>query len=342
MSLESMVTYLVTDALAYFSIYLVLTLSLNMQQGYTGIANLGLFLPMAVGAYVAAIVPSRLAMMIYGIVSLDFITENGTVVGKLNLYLARDAVMSILLLLLTLILAFGVGSLVGYLSSCLAIKLDETYLAVFLLCLAEGARIVGQNYAPIAGGVFGISIVNLYGWMGNYSDWGSYLTLIGIAAMTFFVINRICRSPYGRLMKSIRENEVSAQCLGRNTRKIKIKTMTFASGIVAIAGVMHALALTAVAAEAYNRVDFSFWPWLMMIIGGSGNNIGVLLGTLIVVMLRRVIIISKPLFTFLPFDVIWFEPILLGIGYMTVMLVKPKGILPEKPVTPDKEETEST
>lgn len=69
-----------------------------------------------------------------------------------------------------------------------------------------------------------------------------------------------------------------------------------------------------------------------MIIGGSGNNIGVLVGTLTVVMLRRVIIGSKPMFTFLPFDVIWFEPISLSIGYMLIMLVKPKGMIPEKPV----------
>jgi len=68
----------------------------------------------------------------------------------------------------------------------------------------------------------------------------------------------------------------------------------------------------------------------MMIIGGTGNNLGVLLATFLLVMIRRLIMVLKYYFVFLPFDIIWLEPMLLGIMLMIVLVVKPAGLVPEK------------
>jgi branched-chain amino acid transport system permease protein len=68
----------------------------------------------------------------------------------------------------------------------------------------------------------------------------------------------------------------------------------------------------------------------MMIMGGAGNNMGTLLGTLILVLIRRVMIISKHAFSFLPFSVVWLEPILLAIMLGIILTFRPEGILPER------------
>ncbi len=321
----------ILDVAVFFCVYAMITVALNFEQGFTGMFNLGLFLPIIVGAVVAAYLPGRLAMIIYRTdPRLDFVANNAQVLDLLKSKMATDPLTSILLLLVTLAVAAGISFCIGYLSAFPAMKLPAVYLALFMLSLAETIRLVGMQTDWMAGGVMGIATVDLFWWLGSYAYYGSSFFAIGCTVLIVLFYRNICNSPLGRLLKSVRENELTAECVGKDVSKIKRKVMAFSFATLGLAGVVQAFTTGAVVVAGYNRLDYSFWPWLMMIIGGTGNNLGVLLATFLLVMIRRLIMVLKYYFVFLPFDIIWLEPMLLGIMLMIVLVVKPAGLVPEK------------
>ncbi|MEM1986375.1 MAG: branched-chain amino acid ABC transporter permease [Nitrososphaeria archaeon] len=321
---------LIIETLTFFSIYLVCSSSLNLQQGYTGISNLGLFFSISSGAYVIAALPTRLAVWLYGI-NMDFVYQNALVVSLLNERFAKDALTPTLLLIITFFAAMAVGGILGYAFTYLSLRLTETYLAVFFLCVAEAIKIFGENFIPLAGGPNGILLPNFFIWLGNYSWIFQSAFFIIIPFIIFAVYEKVTRSPFGRLLKAIRENELAVQCLGRNTVSVKLKVMAFTSAFLAVAGVLVSLRMRSVVAGTFDRVDYSFWPWLMVMLGGVGNNLGCLLGTFLCIIIRRIVYWLKFYLVFLPVDIMWLEYILLGLAFMIVMIYKPEGILPEKP-----------
>ena len=319
------------DIIIFFCIYAIITLSLNIQHGYTGIFNLGLYLPILVGAIITASIPGRLAMLIYGIDSkLDFSYNNATVIDILRSKLANDPLTSIILLIITMLITITVCYVLGYLVAHPALRLPADYLALFMLCLSESMRVIGMQTDWLTGGVFGIQVINPFWWLGRYSYYGFSIFVVATALCIILIVNKISISPVGRLLKAIRENELAAESIGKDTNGIKKQCISLAFIILGLAGVLHAFWMGAVVAGGYTRVDFSYWPWLTMIMGGAGNNMGTLFGTLILVLIRRVMIISKHTFSFLPFSVVWLEPILLAIMLGIILTFRPEGILPER------------
>lgn len=104
------------------------------------------------------------------------------------------------------------------------------------------------------------------------------------------------------------------------------------SAIAGIAGSLWSFYCGTVLAAAYTRTYWTFWPWLMAMIGGMGNNIGALVGVATVIIFRRLIIYYKySLEAYIPFSVVWLEQILLALALILVMMFRPQGIIPEKP-----------
>jgi branched-chain amino acid transport system permease protein len=320
------------DIIILFCIYAIITLSLNLQHGYTGIFNLGLYFPILVGAMITAYVPGRLAMLLYGIDSrLDYSYNNPTVIDILKNRLIDDPIISITLLFVTVFITIIVCYVLGYLTAYPALKLPADYLALFMLCLSESTRVIGMQTDWLTGGVFGIMVINPFWWLGQNSYYGLSIFIIIATLCVCLIINKVCMSPLGRLLKGIRENELTAECVGKDVKKVKRQVLSSAFVILGLAGVLHAFWMGAVVAGGYTRVDFSYWPWLMMIVGGAGNNLGVLFGAFILVLIRRAMIVSKHAFSFLPFSVVWLEPILLALMLMATLMFRPEGILPERP-----------
>lgn len=332
MEAKILIELLILDTLVFFCVYSIFTLSLNFKQGYAGITNLGLYFPIIIGALIAGYVPGRLAMKIYNLdPGLDFVHQNSVVLKQLRAQLENDPLISILLLVITIVIAMAVCAFLGYLCTYPALKLPATYLAVFFLCLAESARVIGMQTRGIAGGVMGVNTINPFWWLGRNAYFGSIVFVVGMTIIVFILYHQMSISPLGRLLKAIRENELTAQSVGKDLPTIKKKVMSFTFSILAFGGVIHAFNMGAVVAGGYTRVDFSFWPWLMMIVGGTGNNLGVFSGTFFLVIMRRVMIIYKHYFTFLPFNVLWLEPILLAVMLTLAMIFRPAGIIPEQP-----------
>lgn len=105
----------------------------------------------------------------------------------------------------------------------------------------------------------------------------------------------------------------------------------FASGVTALSGTLIAFYFSFVVEANYQRAFWTYWPWLMLILGGPGNNAGTFLGTALIVAMRRVIIVNKwYLQDLFFFPVAYFESILLGVLLIGVIMFRPNGLIPEK------------
>ncbi len=331
MVLESETVFIV-DLLAIFAIYVIVNLSLNMEFGYTGIPNFGKVLAVGAGAFVAASIPGRIFASIAGIEG-DYILDNLLIVSQINLWLVDNVGIGFVVFFLTLGIAAGVGGGVGLLTSYPAIRLRGDYLAITLLAFGESIRIIGNNYTPLVGGTLGVQVPDPLSFLPNELRFPvATIGLVAIAAVVYVYSERMIRSPLGRMLRAVRDNEMAAEALGKNSTHIRIKIIMVSAALAAIGGALYAFYVGGTIAFAYDRASWTFWPFLMILIGGLANNKGVLIGTLIFVTLRKFIIFFKDsLDGFVPFDVVWLDFLLLGVILLAILLYRPQGIFVEKP-----------
>jgi len=325
-------TIFIVDLLAIFAIYVIVNLSLNLEFGYTGIPNFGKVLAVGAGAFVAASIPGRIFASIAGIEG-DYIANNLAIVSEINLWLVDNTGIGFVVFFLTLGIAAGVGGGVGLLTSYPAIRLRGDYLAITLLAFGESIRIIGNNFTPLVGGTLGVQIPDSLSFLPNELRFPvATLGLVLIAIVVFVYCEKMIRSPLGRMLRAVRDNEVTAASLGKNTTQIRIKVIMISAALAAIGGALYAFYVGGTIAIAYDRASWTFWPFLMILIGGLANNKGVIVGTLLFVTLRKFIIYFKDsLEGFVPFDVVWLDFLLLGTILLLVLLYRPQGIFVEKP-----------
>jgi branched-chain amino acid transport system permease protein len=332
--MDSVILSLILNVVAFISIYGILSITLNLQYGYSGIPNFGMTAFVALGAYVTGALTGRLAMMYYSIDSnIDYIADNTKIITLLNSKIALDPLGGILLFIITIILSILFSIPLAYAASYPAIRLREDYLIITLIGIGEAMRIIGVNYTPLVGGTLWVGVPNLFKWAEPYDMIILVSLILIIMFLIYLFIEILTSSPFGRLIKAVRENEITARFIGKNVTRIRILVLLIGSSLASIAGVLYSLFVGAVMASAFTRSDWTYWPWLMLIIGGKGNNIGALVGAVIIVIARQLIAIYKhDLELFLPFSVVWLEQILLGITLIAFMIYRPIGIIPEKPV----------
>ena len=320
----------VSDLLAIFSIYLIINLSLNLEFGYAGVPNFGKVLTVAAGAFV---VPSVTINLIAMALALDAPGNNIVLISMMNQELALNPGLGIAVYLLAGAVAVGAGALLGLVSAYPAIRLRGDYLAITLLAFGEVIRIIGINYTPIAGGTLGISIPDALSFASEDTRFMlASLVLGGIAAAVYFVVHRFTASPVGRLLRATRDDETALQALGRDTTRIRIKVLVLGGMIGALGGLLYAAYIESVIAFGYDRLNWTFLPFVMVIVGGMANNKGVLLGTLIFVAIRKLVVYYNDFFVdIVPFDIIWLDYLALGGIMLIVLLFRPQGIVPEKP-----------
>lgn len=316
------------------AIYLIVSLSLNLEFGFTGIPNFGKVLSVAGGAFTAGFLPGRIATWIYGI-ELSYVDNNAQVVSELNKLLVQDPMLSLSIFVFTIAIAALVGAILGFIASYPAIRLREDYLSITLLAMGEAIQVIGYNYTPLIGGTLGVRIPNTFLWVKNFGL-ESYnvlgIIIICVSIIIFFYLERLVRTPLGRMLRAIRDNEDAAESLGKDITRIRMKTIMVASLIGAIGGALYAFNTVNVISKTYSRGFWTFYPWVMVIVGGAANNRGVLLGTFAFVTTRRLINFYKSaLDPFLPFNVIWLDYLLLGIILILIQFYRPDGIIPEKP-----------
>ncbi|MEM0011398.1 MAG: branched-chain amino acid ABC transporter permease [Candidatus Bathyarchaeia archaeon] len=333
MALPIPLTFLI-DLLTLFGIFAIISMSLNLEFGYTGIPNFGKMLAVAGGAFFVGAVPGRVIAYLFNIpAELDFIKNNLEVVSSLNQVLTSEPVISTCYLLASLVGAAFAGAVLGYVASYPGIRLRGDYLAMTLLAMAEVLKIIGDNWEPFIGGSLGVRIPDPFRWVGGeHRPLYVALTILGVTAVIFVYLELISRSPLGRTLRAVRDDELSDRVYGKDVNRLRMKTLVVGCAIAAIGGALYSFLTASVSARDFNRVTHTFWPWVMVIVGGASNNLGALVGAGMFVTLRKLVTFYKSYFeTIVPFDVIWLEYMLLGLALILVLLYRSEGLIPEKP-----------
>ena len=321
--------------LTFFGIAAVMALSLNLEYGLAGIPNFGQAMFVSIGAYTAGVVYTRLLPIMAGREAIDPCGSNMGMALQLRSDIMRSMpVIGVSGFLITLIIAALIGGAAGYLASYPALRLkEEWYLALVLLVSAEIMRVFVRGYGVIICGTNGLSgIAQPFTYLPTATARSAaFAGLALLAALLAYIYSeRLVRSPYGRLLKAVRENANVAACMGKNIPRIRGRVMFIGSAMAAIAGVLFAVNIGFVSTNDYG-VALTLDIWVMVVLGGIGNNKGALLGALIVTLLARVTAVLAIQFNMLGFE--WefnyVRYILFGLILLLMLRYRPQGLLPE-------------
>jgi len=173
-----------------------------------------------------------------------------------------------------------------------------------------------------------------------------YAGLFSIVVIILLILTqKALYSPWGRMMRAIRDNEEAANAMGKNVVKQHLYIFVLGSAVVGIAGAMLTTYDGLFTPGSYQPMRFTFLIWVMVIVGGSGNNFGAILGGFAVwfVWIEAAPISLYLINTFtsgleetnqfknhLVNSVPYFRYLVMGLGLLLIMRYRPKGILPEK------------
>lgn len=277
-------------------LYGLLALSLNLQAGFAGLVNFGQVILFGCGAYGAA---------------LAFSHGLGPVAG-IGLGI-----------LLALIVAFAFARL--------GRNLGADYWGIATLAVAEVLRILANNEAWLTGGAQGIGGIPLI--FGDLPRPFGPLMTLGLVVLLLAVAWGLCRaltlSRYGLALKLMREEPQLAASLGYDLTTLKTQTLMVAAVIAAAAGFVFAHYVTFVGPDQLVASE-TFLIWAMVIIGGSGNHLGAIVGA----------IVMQFLFAFVPFVkdaldlpsqyVAAMRLTLVGGGLLAFLMWRTQGLIPER------------
>lgn len=334
------VSRLIVDIAMYFGLFVIVSMALNFQYGNAGIPNLGCAVSVITGGFTVSAITLRLIFTILGSAGVellpwatdfDWTYNNPANVALANDYIGTHASLGVSMLLFSIAMSLLLGAAMGWIISIPAIRLRATHLMIVLITMADASQIFGRNIPWISGGTLGVFIPNIFEWYpGDRTILTAVITLF-IGLVSFFVFRTMLNSPYGRLMRAIRENEITVGSVGKNVIGIRRNILMFASGITALSGTLIAFYFSFVVESNYQRALWTYWPWLMLILGGPGNNAGTFLGTALIIAMRRVIIVNKwYLQGIFFFPIAYFESIILGFLLIVVIMFRPSGLIPEK------------
>ena len=330
----------IIDVAMYFGLFVIVAMSLNFQYGNAGIPNMGCAVQVIVGGFAVSYFTTRLTFFLVGMSGLklmpyetnyDWIYNNPFNINMINNFIKDKPFFGIGLLIFSLAISLVLGVLIGWFISLPAIRLRATYLMITLIAISDGIDLFARNWQPLCGGTLGIYVPDIYSWYpGDRGIISAVVTLL-IGLISFLIFRKMLNSPYGRLMRALRENDVTLNSVGKNSTSIRRNILMFASAITALSGALLAFYFSFVIDTNYARGLWTYWPWLMLMLGGPGNNAGTFFGCAFVVILRRAIITYKWILDpYIFFPMTYFEQFLLGIMLVIVILLRPEGLIKEK------------
>ncbi|MBS7658621.1 MAG: branched-chain amino acid ABC transporter permease [Candidatus Bathyarchaeia archaeon] len=327
--------YLILTIALWFGFYAIVVLSLNIEYGYGGIPNFGRALAVLMGGVAVGGLINRILINIFNVTD-GIIEASGTVKSIINSIIVKNPILGIIILLSSLGLAAILGWIVGALFILPSARLSEDYLAITLLAISEVTYLVLYYNVDIIGGYYGVSIPDVLAFIpGTKRIFVFTGILILIVFGCYIFIEKLLNSPYGRVLKAMRENELVAKAYGKNVMMLRVKTVALGSSIASLAGALYSFYSVNVITTSFSRVEWTFYPILMLILGGAGNNVGALLGAFTFVLTKVLLITYKFEITsilHLPFQAVWLEYILFGVVMLLILLFKPEGLIKEKPV----------
>ena len=307
---------MIADVSAYLVFFVVIALTyglaclgLNLQWGFTGLFNVGVAGFVAVGAYTSAILTAsasaeRIAGPVWPVA-----------VGWLGAALAAGAV------------ALGVG--------VVTLRLRHDYLAIATFGVAVTIQLLATNLVALTGGPFGIHGVPRPFTGAIASPIGrnvAYLALVvALVAVVYVALERLVRSPWGRVLRGLREDEAAASALGKSPAVFRLQAFVIGARVMGLAGAVYAHFVGFVAPEDFLPI-LTFQVWTMLVVGGAGNNRGALTGAIVVWGLWTVS--GAALGAFVPQALqargAALQTVLIGVVLAAVLLVRPRGLCGEE------------
>lgn len=299
--------------LALAGMWILLSLGLNVQWGYAGLINFSVAAFWGIGMYAVALVVSPGSPL-------------GIEMGPLT----------------ALVAAIVVSALVALLIGVPTLRLREDYLAIASIGLAEIIRLVVQNERELTAGTQGISVPPLLpGLVAGldaifapdapafpYRSLVDFLLVTAAAVVVYAVLRRMHRSPWGRVLRTIRSDEDLARALGKDTFRFKMQAFVIGSVLMAVAGFFFAYQFRFVLPTNLEPIN-TFYVWVAVILGGTGSNRGAVLGGITIVLIRQ-----GPRFVndlgALPVDPAQFRLLLVGLLIIAIVRYRSDGLLPPR------------
>lgn len=291
-----MINYLIAMA-TFGTIYAMLALSLNVMWGMAGMANLGVVGFYAVGAYFSAILTTKVGVP----VALGLVAA---IVGT--------AVVS----------AFTTLGLT---------RLRDDYLAIVTLGFAEVVRIVAENETWLTRGTDGISGIPqpLKSALGPDFNLAYLAFCLTVLAAIIFALERVRRSPFGRVLRAIREDAQIAAFSGKDVLVFKVKAFAIGGAIAGLAGALYGHYSSYIVPELYAPL-LTIYIFLALTAGGVGNNWGAVIGAFVVVFFLESTRFFVEIIPWLSAErLAAVREFTIGLCLLLILIYRPRGLLPE-------------
>ena len=309
------------NLMTFAGIYGLAAIGINVHFGWTGLLNFGHAAFMGIGAYVTVLlIPHSLG-------------REGVVIS------------SGLPLPLAILIGIIAAALLGLLLGLPTLRLRGDYLAIVTIAAAEIFRVLVRDFEDLTGGVYGIiqfsdslqssrpDFITRFSESHNISPaqfWVGLLTWISIIVV-LLILSRLKKSPWGRALRAVREDEDAVRALGKNSVLLKLQSFMLGAAIGGLSGIFLVFNYGTVQASTFVPV-LTFYVWAALILGGVGSLGGPALGAVI---FWVIIAGTDSIFSFL------FESpdgqklagvrfVIVGLLIMFFMIFRPSGILGKK------------
>ncbi|MBP1849593.1 branched-chain amino acid ABC transporter permease [Rhizobium halophytocola] len=290
-------------------IFSLITLGLNLQWGLTGLFNVGVAGFVAIGAYTSAILTTPDDAARFG--GFDWPILAGWLAAMVTAGIAAAIT--------------GIATL----------RLRADYLAITTFGVAVVVQLVALNTQSLTGGPFGVGFIpRPFGELASTPFWFN-LTMLGtvvvVVVLAYLGLEHLSKSPWGRVLRALREDETAAVSLGKSARFYRVQAFAIGGAVMGLAGAVQAHFIGFIAPDNY-LPTLTFQVWVMLIVGGSGSNRGALLGSILVWAIWAGS--GAVLSVFVPTDqqarAASLQIVAIGVMLCVILLVRPQGILGER------------
>jgi branched-chain amino acid transport system permease protein len=279
-------------------LYALLAQSVALSWGMTGLVNLGLAGFWAIGAYVSALA-----------------TRYGGVPVPVGVGLGLAA-----------------GALAGIIVTFSTLRLRDDYFAIVTLGFAEAMRLVAANEIWLTNGTDGISAIP--GAFARVPTFRYNLIWLGIVTMAviavWFVLTRLARSPWGRALRAVREDQIVAAVAGKQVTRLKAEAFAISAAVAALSGALYGHFNSFIAPDLFLPL-VTIYVFLAVTAGGNGRATGALVGAyLLIAFLESTRFFAHAIPGTTPLQGAALREICVGVALILILRLRPQGIFPER------------
>ena len=277
----------------------ILALALNFQWGLGGMVNFGLTGLYALGAYSCALLMLK---------------------GGANTFFATVGAMAIVAV------ACGVVALITLRVA------EEDYFAIVTLGVCEMLRLVALNEDWLTKGALGLTgVPRPFGDViaPNYYQYFQFGLAFVLLLSTVWFLNVIARSPFGRIVRAVREDDVVAATLGKHVLWARVRIFAIGGAFIGLAGALHAFYYQYIDPTQFSNIVIAY-AFMAVIAGGRGAHAGVIFGAAAVMVLLEGSRFIKDLIPILDSDQLAaIRIIMVGVGLILLLIFRPQGFMRE-------------